>query len=221
MRMFVVTLTFIAAAGLLAPLAAQHTGHHAPAGARGEANLPEGWHLRLDRDNQNPADVQFMVMAPGWHITTGPSTILWDPTTTASGNYRVESEIHLFDPGERREAFGIFVGGRDLDGENQHYTYFLLRRTGEFIVKRRDGEEAPTLIDWTAHDAIRPWEPGAETVTNVLAIEAGAEYARFYVNDALVAELPRAEVPLDGIVGLRVNHMLNLHVTRLDVVPAN
>jgi hypothetical protein len=220
MRTSMATFAILIAAGTAAPLQAQHD-HHAPAGQRGEANLPAGWNLRLDRDNQNPAEVQFMEMAPGWHVTTGPSTILWNAGTTASGNYRVESEYRLFDPGQRREAFGIFVGGQDLEGEDQRYTYFLIRRTGEFIVKERRGAEAPTLIDWTEHDAIRPWQEGATSVPNTLAVEAGDDLVRFYVNDALVAELPRAELSLDGTVGLRVNHGLNVHVTRLDVRPAS
>jgi hypothetical protein len=32
-----------------------------------------------------------------WHITTGPAAILWDPAKAADGNFRIESEIYLFD----------------------------------------------------------------------------------------------------------------------------
>jgi hypothetical protein len=199
------------------PLAAQHTGHGAPAGERGEAQLPAGWELRLDRDDQNPAEVQFMDMAPGWHVTTGPSTILYRPTNTARGSYRVEAEIHLFDPGERREGYGIFVGGRDLQGEAQAYTYLLIRRDGRFIVKTRRGADAPTEIAWTEHAAVRPWTGDGATVQNTLAIDVGAEQVRFLVNDQEVAALPRGTLPLDGVYGLRVNHAVNAHVTRLDV----
>jgi hypothetical protein len=216
MRITLATIALsLTAAAFAAPLAAQHD--HGAAGARGEAKLPPGWHLRLDRENQNPADVSFAVMAPGWHVTTGPSTILWNPEMTASGPYVAETEIHLFDPGERREAYGLFVGGHDLDGDDQRYTYFLIRRTGEFIVKRRAGAEAPTLIAWTRHEAIRPWSADQTTVPNTLAIDVGAENVRFLVNGQQVAELPRGDLSLDGIVGLRVNHALNVHVSRLDV----
>jgi hypothetical protein len=219
MRVMIAVITVSMAALAAAPLQAQHTGHHAAAAERGEAQLPAGWHLRLDRPDQNPAEVSFAEMAPGWHVTTGPSTILWQDGATASGSYRVESEVHLFDPGQRREAFGIFVGGSALDADAQRYTYFVIRRTGEFTVKTRDGADAPTLIEWTAHDAIRPWQEGATTVANTLAIDVDRERVRFLVNDQQVAELPRADLALDGQVGLRVNHGLNLHVTRLDVQP--
>jgi hypothetical protein len=57
-------------------------------------------------------------------------------------------------------------------------------------------------------------------VKNVLAVHAGAETIRFFVNDEEVATLPRSQVDTDGTVGIRVNHALNLHVARLEVVPA-
>jgi hypothetical protein len=216
--MGIARLLFVPALLLAAsPLAAQHAGHGAPAGERGAARLPAGWELRLDRDNQNPAEVEFMVMEPGWHVTTGPSTILYRPADSARGSYRVESEIHLFDPGERREGYGIFVGGRDLAGDGQAYTYFLIRRDGRFIVKTRSGAEAPTEIAWTEHAAVRPWTAGASTVANTLAIDVGAERVRFLVNGQEVAALPRGALPLDGVYGLRMNHGVNAHVTRLEV----
>ena len=56
--------------------------------------------------------VSFVDMPPGWHITTGPSVILYDPARTATGAYRVRSESFLFDPGTRREGYGLLIGGR-------------------------------------------------------------------------------------------------------------
>ena len=40
-----------------------------------------------------------------------------------------------------------------------------------------------------------------------------------FINGTSVAELPRAEVRLDGIVGLRVNHHVNIHVGDLSIRP--
>lgn len=51
---------------------------------------------------------------------------------------------------------------------------------------------------------------------NVLAIEAG-DSALVVINGVTVHTLPRSEVWTDGIVGLRVNHYLNLHVSELTV----
>jgi hypothetical protein len=166
-------------------------------------------------------DIWYVDMPPGWHITTGPAAIFWDPANTASGGFRLESESYLFDPQGRQEGFGIFFGGSNLQGENQAYTYFLIREGGEFIVKRREGSQTPTLVPWTAHESIvsfatKPAE--THTAKNVLAVEARDEEVLFFVNGARVASLPRDQLPTNGIVGFRVNHNLNLHITTLEVI---
>ena len=57
-----------------------------------------------------------------------------------------------------------------------------------------------------------------KTAKNVLAVEAREGEARFFVNGAQVASLPRDQVGADGIVGLRANHDLELHITTLEVI---
>lgn len=190
------------------------------ADAQEEPTRPEGWVHRFDHPGADASGLDFVAMPPGWHVTTGPAAILYDPSTRAGGTFRLESEIFLFDPGERREAFGVFFGGSDLEGPEVAYDYFLIRRTGEYLVKRRRGDETEVLREWTRHPAILRWEDreeGGATVRNVLAVEAGAEEVRFLVNGETVATLLADEVRTEGVVGLRVNHGLNLHVARLDV----
>lgn len=183
---------------------------------------PDGWLTRFDQAGASEADLEmFVAMPPGWHVTTGPAGIYWKPDNTASGEFRLEMEVFLFDPEGRREAFGLFFGGSDLESEEQAYTYFLLRDGGEFIVKKRAGPEAPTVRPWSADDAILGWGDRGEDVSvrNVLAVEAGAETVRFFVNDEEVAAVPRAELDVDGIFGFRVNHRLNLHISTLAATP--
>lgn len=194
-----------------------------PAGAQ---QIPQGWEVRPDRGGHAghgaaPEGLEFVTMPPGWHINTGPAVILWEPATTASGDYRVEADIHLFDPAGRREAFGLFIGGADLHGEGQRYTYFLLRDGGQFLVKRRAGAETPTVVDWTTHPAIRKWADRGDgaSVLNNLAVEVRGDRVRVLVNGEEVSSVPRAQVDAEGIVGLRVNHSLELHVSRLEVAP--
>jgi hypothetical protein len=178
---------------------------------------PEGWKTRFDRPAPDSL-LRFESMEPGWHITSGPSGILYDPSRTAEGNFRVESEIFLF-PSPPREAFGIFIGGENLDAPNQSYLYFLIRGDGRYLVKRRAGSETHELVPWTANEAIVKPDGGKGTAKNVLAIEAGAEKVRFLINGEEVTSLPRSEVDAEGIVGLRVNHNLDVHVSSLKVEP--
>lgn len=189
------------------------------------AKLPPGWHMRADGHAAHGAahaTVSFVDMPPGWHVTTGPSVILFNPTRTATGTYRVRSESFLFDPGTRREGYGVLIGGHDLDGAGQRYTYFLIRRSGEFLIKRRSGETLSTVRDWTPHEAILQYDKrgDAQTAKNVLGIDVTASEVVFLVNDKEVARVPRSEVDTEGVVGLRVNHQLNLHVSTLEVTPA-
>lgn len=193
----------------------------APAAAQ-DLERPNGWMSRFDNAGASEADLEmFVEMPPGWHVTTGPAGIFYHPENTASGEFRVEMEVFLFDPQERREAFGIFIGGSDLQDATQEYTYFLLRDGGQYIIKRRVAADAPTVQPWTSHDAVRSYgDRGDEaSIKNVLVIEAGAAEVRFLVNDREVAKIPRGEVKPDGIFGFRVNHGLNLHISKLEVRP--
>lgn len=231
-------LSLVLVVALVISASAQDTADTDPAGVppdpatpQGEnLAVPEGWAFRLDRPNPDVhlvADAEaghdqifFVNMTPGWHITTGPAAILYHPALSASGNFRAETAIYLFAPGERNEAFGLFIGGTNLGGDNQSYLYFLLRKTGEFLIKRRDGAETSDVQGWTAHSSIKPYTSETEgSIENVLAIEAGPDVLTFLVNGEEVATVPRNEHPVDGLVGLRINHALNVHVSDLKVEP--
>lgn len=181
---------------------------------------PEGWKIRTDRPDQDASELYFVEMPPGFHVTSGPAAIYWHPDQTAAGSYRVEMEVFLFDPEGRREAFGLFMGGSDLEGPGQRYTYFLIRDGGEFLVKTREGEETGTVRNWTAHPAVLGYadrEEGDVTTRNVLTADVGDEEVVFSINGDEVARVPREGLALDGVVGIRVNHRLNLHIARLEI----
>ena len=193
--------------------------------------MPADWNIRFDRPSDDyvvtgdtaavDPDIFFTNMTPGWHVTSGPAAIYWHPASTATGDYRVSSNIFLFDPGQRNEAFGIFVGGSDLAGENQEYLYFLIRKTGEFLVKRRMGDETENVVGWTAHEAIAAWSADADPTANVLGIQVEGDTISFMVNDQVVHSQAKGELPTDGVTGFRVNHALNLHISTFDVQMAD
>jgi hypothetical protein len=198
-----------------------------------KGQFPAGWTVRVDgaaghaghgtptASAPSAKDVTFVVMQPGWHITTGPSVILFDPNVKAAGAYTVKSETFLFDPGTRREAYGVLIGGRNLETDDQAYTYFVIRRSGEFLIRRRAGSTTTNVRDWSAAPAIRKFDdkrPDERSVRNVLEIKVAADTTAFLVNGTEVARAPTRDIDTDGIVGLRVNHQLNIHVSSLDVV---
>jgi hypothetical protein len=225
MRGIILTLAVLAAV----PAAAQHqhgaqqpAGHphgvgHADHGAAHATGMPEGWQMRLDRPGST-APIHFMSMDGHLHAVLGPAGIFYQPTATATGAFRAQGTFTLAKPSAHPEAFGLMVGGRNLEAENQDYLYFIIRQDGKYMVKHRAGSETHTLIDWTEHAAVQ--RPGADgKATNTLAVESSPTGVRLLVNGTEVTTLPRG-VNTNGIVGLRLNHNLEVIVTDFGIVPA-
>jgi len=188
--------------------------------------VPDGWEVRLDRDMDNviissdadSADIYFVNMTPGWHITSGPAAIYYHPGNTAAGEYKLSATLHLFDPGNRnREAFGIFLGGLDLAGEDQRYLYFLIRNTGEFLIKERIGSETEVIQNWTSADSINLFteDMNDSSAENTLSVSVSGSKLLFSINNNEVASVTAGNYPTDGLYGLRVNHSINLHISEL------
>jgi hypothetical protein len=198
-----------------APPPAQHEHDHGTP-VTGGGVIPAGWTARPDEDAQL-ADVKMEPMAPGWHLTLGSAAILYREQDNASGAYRVSSKMHLFPGrGAHEEAFGLFIGGKDLKGPGQKYTYFLIRGDGKFKIKRRDGARATDVTDWTASPAITRADPKGP-VANLLAIQVTKDQVTFQVNGQTVQTMPASGIDTDGIAGLRMNHNLSVHVETLEV----
>ena len=190
--------------------------------------VPAGWRWRFDRGldftvgSVDTLDTWFVTMTPGWHITTKPAGIFYHPASIGEGDFTASTTIHLFDPGTRNEGYGMILAGANLDSDQQQYLYFLLRKSGEFLVKLRDGSQTEELIGWTEHEAVERWTDESEaTITNVLSVTVGGETITFMVNDEEVATLEKGDLATDGIVGLRLNHSVNVHVSDLTVTPAS
>ena len=188
--------------------------------------VPEGWEVRLDRDmddviissDADSADIYFVNMTPGWHITSGPAAIYYHPGNTAAGEYKLSATLHLFDPGNRnREAFGIFLGGTNLSGEDQRYLYFLIRNTGEFLIKERIGSETEVIQNWTSADSINLFteDMNDSSAENTLSVSVSGSKLLFSINNNEVASVTAGNYPTDGLYGLRVNHSINLHISEL------
>ena len=76
-----------------------------PVGAQ-EDERPIGWDVVFDDEAAEDSSLFFVAMAPGWHITSGPAALLYDPVRTAEGEFRLEAEVFLF-PGESDSGFGL------------------------------------------------------------------------------------------------------------------
>src|SRR5215813_5326469 len=196
---------------LTAPVAAQqHQADHDQPVAGG-GTLPTGWKGRLDSGGTSLAGVKVTPLGGGVHFVTGPAGIYYRPADKESGAYAASATFTQMQPAAHPEAYGLFVGGADLDGAGQKYTYFLIRQDGKFLIKRRVGNETPTVADWTANTAIRKPDPSGK-MSNTLSIDVGRDTMRFLVNGMDVTSVETTKVDTNGIAGLRVNHNLNVRV---------
>lgn len=198
---------------LAAVLAAAPAAAQQPATPADSSRLPAGWSVRVDRDR--PADdVVFTTMGDGFHATTGPAAVFYNPGWTRSGDYQAAARFTQTRAPAHPEAYGIVIGGSDLDAPDQAYSYFLVRGTGEYFIATRTGAERAVVVPWTAHDAIAPQDEQGRQV-NLLGVRVDGDEVVFTANGREVARRPAREVRTDGLFGFRVNHLLDVHIDRV------
>lgn len=177
--------------------------------AVGGTGVPNGYIGRTDRADQQLSGAKYAVSGGGWDVTTGPAHILYRSADSASGAYTVTTTIDQLAAPAHPEAYGVFVGGRNLDGPGQQYLYFLARGTGEFMAKVRDGDKTRNVLAWQKHAAV-PVANASGQASYRLGIQVAADSVRFLVNGQRAAAVAAAGLPTSGVYGLRINH--NLHV---------
>ena len=187
-------------------------------GAQEGGNEADGWETRLDRGTDATSVLHFRTMGDGVHASTAGrgAAIFWQPNSMAKADYTISATFAQTEPSGHPNAYGLFFGGSDLAGANQRYSYFVIRQGGEFLVKKRMGDETPTVVDWTAHDAITDLDDQGRS-RNTLSVEVGSSQVRFLVNGTEVTSQPRSAVDTDGITGLRITHLLDVHIGDLNL----
>jgi hypothetical protein len=180
-----------------------------PDKSTGGTGVPAGYVGRVDREGAKIEDAKYAANGSRWEVSTGPAHILYSAKDSASGNYTATATFDQLEAPAHPEAFGLLVGGKNLDQPSQSYTYFVVRGTGEFLVKQRDGGQTKDVMAWKASDAV-PKQDASGKATYRLAIRVAADSVRFLVNDKAVGAVKKGAVATDGVAGIRINH--NLHV---------
>ena len=202
-----------------APLAAQ--GANDPTKkVEGSTPLPAGWSGRTDRPTDKLTDAKFVKMGPGFHVTSGPAAIYWSASQSVKGPFVATTTITQTKAPMHPEAYGIFFMGKQLDGPEKNYAYFLVRGDGKFLVNHRAGSEVHKIVPWTENAAVKKQDASGK-VTNTLTVDASkADSVRLLVNGTQVAAIEGNHLGgTDGIVGLRVNHNLDVHIGEFKVEP--
>jgi hypothetical protein len=199
------------------------------------AQAPAGWQVRADRstsatDPDGAGDIKFATIPGGFRANNPTAAIYWNPANTAKGNYTLRGTFKLLEPSGHTNFYGLFVGGRALEGMDQNYLYFTVAQDGSFLIRKRAGDRMPDPnapargrggrgpqavtenVARATHDAVR--KPGADgTSTNTLEIRVAGDTLNFVVNGTVVHTMPKGDLVTDGIYGIRVNHLLNVDIT--------
>jgi hypothetical protein len=191
---------------------------HSDHAVQGGGTLPAGWSARPD-EGGDLKNVKFVTMEPGYHVTLGPAAILYRKSDRANGPFHTLATFHQMKKLEHSEGYGLFMGGQALDSKDQKYTYFLVRDDGSYLIKRREGDKTSEVTKgWTAHPAVKKGDAEGKA-TNLLEIDAKQDPSKiaFKVNGQTVYTTDAKNTSAKGVVGLRINHNLDLHVEGFDL----
>lgn len=199
MKRFISTVVFAALA--LAPLAAQS---------------PKGWKVRVDRstsatDPDAAGNIKFVTMGTGFHATNPQAAIYWNPANTAAGNYSLKGTFTLMKPSDHTNYYGLIFGGSALEGPTQSYTYFMVAQDGTWLIKRRNGDKTENVAGREPNSVVKKPDASGKS-TNALEVHVMADKIDYVVNGTIVHSTARSGVKADGIYGLRVNHLLEVHI---------
>jgi hypothetical protein len=181
------------------------------------AQAPEGWMVRIDRSQnaQDPDDtpaLKFVTMGKGMHVTGGPAGSFWHPSNTAMGNYTARATFVLTKPSGHTNYYGLVFGGSDLGGPKQEYIYFLVAQDGTYVIRHRIGEETHDIQRTPNAAVVKPGADGRST--NALEVRVAGNTISYVVNGTVVHTTPKTGMTAktDGLVGIRVNHLLDVHI---------
>lgn len=206
-------LAALATALSAAALAAQD--HDQDATVEGGGVIVEGWQARPDRGTLE--NLKFVRMGSGYHVNVGPAVILYRDSDRVSGQYEVSGSFTQTSSLGHAHSYGLIIGGTDLQGDGQAYTYFLVKGDGVYLVKQRDGTDLEVLTEggdrsgYVKHSAVHAEDTDGRA-TNELTIRVRADDVQYLVNGEVVMTTPRSAVHTDGIAGIRINHNLDIHI---------
>ena len=198
-----------------------------PMAAEPMAAEPEAadWQVQID-ESQNAADpddtpdIEFTSMgAGGFQYVGGPAGTLWMPGQTASGDYTLSATFTQNEPAGHTSYYGLVFGGADLGAATQRYLYFMVAQNGAFLIKERTGDDTVDLEGGSMEHMAVQVPPEGGSAVNELEVRVAGDTVTYVINGTEVHSNARTDAfaTTDGIVGARINHVLNVTVSDLQV----
>jgi len=197
----------------LACLLPVHAQDNDPDRAISGGKFPAGWSVRPDRGA--PDQIKMSMTGDVYHFAMGPAGTFYRSDWMKSGNYTFSARLTQLQAPSHPISYGLMIGGTDLGGPNQTYTYFLVRNLGEYYIANKEGDKRPvTVTPWTANPAIV--KQGADgKQANTLGIQVQGDNVIFSVNGMEVTRMSKSKLHADGMYGFRIGHNLDVDVDQV------
>lgn len=210
--------SFLIAATLASALSAQSAKPTDPDKAVKQAGaMPDGWTGATDSPTAKLADANFVTMGKGFHVTSGPAAVYWNPANVApkSGTYAFGASFGQRVAPEHPEAYGLIWGAEKLGTPEASYLYYIVRGDGKYMLRHRaNATEIHDIVPWTDSPAINKADPAkGGAATNVLEVHVDADSVRLMANGKPVKAFDVKTINgFGGVYGFRINHNLNVHI---------
>jgi hypothetical protein len=225
MRPIRIATTLFAAALVAAPFTSSQAQDADRAVKDGGIKV-DGWKGRVDRraasQGKTVADSKLAKEGEALRLSVGPAGNFWNPAHVAKGDYAVKATFkeHKM-AASHPHSYGIFIGGADLESENETLMYCIAYGNGTYSVKTFHGAKVTTLVNAEATPALKKADANGES-TNEIGWWVQGGKASCMINGTAVKTFDKAEVvgadklkSLDGTYGIRVSHNLELTVSGL------
>lgn len=185
-----------------------------------------GWQGKIDpqsaRRGSTIKDSKFKKDGDTYEISTGPAAVYWDPSNKVTGDFTAKATFKETGVAVRSghpHPYGIFIGGSHLDTDQPSLVYCVAYGDGTFLVREFSGGKVTTLTNKQPNDAVH--KAGEDkTVTNEVGWNVHGSRAECQVNGTVVAGFDKDALvgsgkldSLDGIVGVRVAHNVDVTMT--------
>lgn len=212
---------------LLGVTAATATAQDADRSVKDGGVKVAGWKARVDRRpaaaGKTVNDSKLVMEGSNLRLSAGPAGNFWNPANTASGNFEVMATFteHKM-ASSHPHSYGMFIGGKDLESDNETLMYCIVYGTGKYSIKTFHGAKVTTLADNVEHAALKKADPTTGESTNTIGWRVNNGEASCVVNGTVVKTLSKAEyaaddklTSTDGVYGIRVSHNLELTVSTI------
>ena len=167
-------------------------------------------------DPDGAGQIKLVAEKGGYHATNPQTAAYWNPANTATGNYSLKGTFTVLRPTSHAEYYGLIFGGTNLDGAKQNYLYFMVAGSGNWLFKRRVGDDTVEIGGPAPNKAVKTPDPNGRA-TNALEVRVTADKIECVINGTVVHTAAKSgpAAKTDGIYGFRVNHLLEVQVDGL------